>query len=95
MQRQIVDFKDPASGQTLLQAFNAVQAAVNAGTAIPTQPFFENQGALAQGVPSQSLLGQHVPPSRLGNVGSLFAVGDASDTVQFMNAVGCSATMWV
>jgi len=33
---QIVDFKDPASGQTLLTAFNAVQAQVNAGTGLPS-----------------------------------------------------------
>jgi len=43
---QIVDFKDPASGQTLLGAFNALQAELEAGTEVANvtrQPFLENQ----------------------------------------------------
>lgn len=43
---QIVDFKDPASGQTLLQSFNALQAQLLAGVPISgltPQPFLENQ----------------------------------------------------
>ncbi|MEP7075770.1 MAG: hypothetical protein ABI878_08155, partial [Acidobacteriota bacterium] len=85
---QIVDFKDPASGQTLLQAFNAVQGQIVAGTAVTDQPFFENQGALSIGAPCAAAFGTSCTQILAGNVGSLFRVGDASDTVQFANAIG-------
>ncbi len=35
--------KDKASGQTYAQAFDGVAQAVRAGTAVPVEPFFENQ----------------------------------------------------
>lgn len=45
---QIVDFKDPASGQLMLSAFNALQAQLNAGGMVNAQPWLENQvGPLA------------------------------------------------
>ena len=40
---QVVDFKDPASGQTLNQAFSALETQVRSGATITAQPFFENQ----------------------------------------------------
>ncbi|MCI0665903.1 MAG: hypothetical protein L0220_33015, partial [Acidobacteria bacterium] len=40
---QILDFKDPASGQSMLGAFNALQAQLRSGGAISPQPWFENQ----------------------------------------------------
>jgi hypothetical protein len=41
---QTVDFRDPASGQLLSQAFAGVSAQVRTGaTAVTPQPFFENQ----------------------------------------------------
>jgi Carboxypeptidase regulatory-like domain len=43
---QILDFRDPASGQFMLGAFNALQAQLQAGvapTAVTPQPWFENQ----------------------------------------------------
>lgn len=87
---QIIDFKDPASGQTLLGAFNAIQSALIAGTAVPIQPFLENQGALALGTPCSN------PDLMIGsctayvadNYGSLLQIGDASDTVQGLFADG-------
>ncbi|MFL6466620.1 MAG: carboxypeptidase regulatory-like domain-containing protein [Pyrinomonadaceae bacterium] len=86
---QIVDFKDPASGQTLLQAFNLVQAQLNSGVAasqVTAQPFFENQGALAG---NNCTVANAVCTRFLAaNVGSLISIGDASDTVQFANATG-------
>jgi hypothetical protein len=85
---QIIDFKDPASGQTLLQAFNAVQAQIVAGTAVTDQPFFENQGALAIGAPCAAAFGGSCTAVAAANVGGLFRIGDASDTVQFLNAIG-------
>jgi hypothetical protein len=40
---QVVDFKDPASGQFMLAALNTLQAQVDAGGAITPQPWLENQ----------------------------------------------------
>jgi hypothetical protein len=43
---QILDFKDPISGQFMLAAFNGLQAQLQAGiapTAVTPQPWFENQ----------------------------------------------------
>ena len=90
---QIVDFKDPVSGQTLLQAFNAVQAQINADQPVTPQAFFENQGALALGAPCIATpqnggIGGTCTAFAAANVGSLISIGDASDTVQFLNAVG-------
>ena len=88
---QIVDFRDPASGQTLLQAFNALQSQLLAGVAanaVTNQPFFENQGAIAIGGTCSSALATSCTRFTAANVGSLVAIGDASDTVQFANAVG-------
>ena len=39
--------KDAASGQTFGQAFDGVATALRAGTAVPVQPFFENQIGVA------------------------------------------------
>ena len=79
---QIVDFKDPASGQTLIQAFNAVQAQILAGVPVTPQAFFENQGALA-GCSSDCTLGA------LSDIGTgLYRIGDLSDTVSAMYAFG-------
>lgn len=85
---QLVDFKDPASGQTLLQAFNAVQAQINGGVPVTDQPFFENQGALALGAPCADAFGGSCTSIAAANVGGLFSIGDASDTVQFLNSIG-------
>ncbi|HEX6126679.1 MAG TPA: TonB-dependent receptor [Pyrinomonadaceae bacterium] len=98
---QIVDFTDPASNQTLLGAFNNVQSQVNAGATpatVVSQAFFENQGALAIGAPCTVINWNQIFPgagvtnctsAALALVGSsLFAIGDASDTVQALNAFG-------
>jgi hypothetical protein len=53
-------FKDKISGQSLAQAFTNIEAALNAGTAVPTQPWFENMGLAAAcfaGVISNTNLG--------------------------------------
>lgn len=42
---QIVDFKDPASGQFMIAAFNAVQSQLQSGSVITAQPWVENQVA--------------------------------------------------
>src|SRR5688572_799728 len=62
---QILDFRDPASGQLMLTALNALQAEVRAGltgAALTPQPWIENQGALALGVPCTT-------PGALGGLG--------------------------
>jgi hypothetical protein len=51
---QILDFKDPASGQSMLDAFNALQAQLQAGVSAANttaQPWFENQMSSAIGAP--------------------------------------------
>jgi Carboxypeptidase regulatory-like domain len=40
---QILDFKDPASGQFMIAALNQLQGQINAGGAITPIPWFENQ----------------------------------------------------
>ena len=40
---QILDFKDNASGQFIIDAFNRMQVQLEAGGAITVQPWFENQ----------------------------------------------------
>jgi hypothetical protein len=89
---QVIDFKDPASGQTLFGALNSIQAGSNA-----TQPFLENQGALALGAPCTSIPWQSFGfPSTVTNCtsyaafnyGSLIAIGDSGDVVQGLFADG-------
>jgi hypothetical protein len=39
---QLVDFRDPASGQLMSQAFASITQALRAGTTVNPQPFYEN-----------------------------------------------------
>lgn len=82
---QILDFKDPASGQGMLAALNAVQAQQNAGvapTALTAQPWIENQMTLA-GVPCSSLAAGSCTRFIAGTfIGDLIQIGDTADTVQ-------------
>lgn len=80
---QIVDFKDPASGQTLLGALNAIQSG-----SVAVQPFFENQGALALGAPCASFGIGSCSAFIRSNFGDLISIGDASDTAQGLFASG-------
>jgi len=73
---QIVDFKDPASGQTLINAFNKLSTQLRAGQAVTTQPFFENQ------------IGAGGTVFVANNFGSAVQIGDLSDTVQGLNGFG-------
>jgi Carboxypeptidase regulatory-like domain len=81
---QVVDFKDPASGQGLIAAFNALAVQARAGVKpanIKPEPFFENQvfpgasGALVGSGFDQFLL-----------------FGDLSDFVQGLNSIGLLAS---
>ena len=98
---QILDFKDPASGQFMIAAFNALQAL---GPATPAQAWFENQvtsatlanygltcpqTAAAFGVPGIPNCTQMINTFFGGPVGAgPIGNGDTSDTVQAMYANG-------
>jgi len=77
---QIVDFKDPASGQTLITAFNNLSTQIRAGQPVTAQPFFENQ------------IGAGGTVFVANNFGSAVQIGDLSDTVQALNAFGFLAS---
>jgi hypothetical protein len=78
---QIADFKDPASGQTLIQAVTALENLARQGAVkVPAQPFFENQvssALVAQGAapcaPSctQSIYSNNMTTLQLGNLAGL------------------------
>jgi hypothetical protein len=81
---QIVDFKDPASGQGLIAGFNALAVQARAGVKpqnVTPVPFFENQV---------------FPGASAAIVGSgfdqLLLFGDLSDFVQGLNASGLLAS---
>lgn len=73
---QILDFRDPTSGQTLLGALNNLQAQILAGGAITPQPFFENQ------------TGPGGTADVLDNAQDFIEIGDAADAVQSLYANG-------
>jgi Carboxypeptidase regulatory-like domain len=70
-------FKDNASGQTFAQAYDAVSNALRAGSAVPAEPWFENQlpgVGVANGFPSTTafLAAREATYFTLGSVSSLF-----------------------
>ncbi len=87
---QIIDFKDNASGQSMIAAFNAVQAQINSGSPITSQPWFENQigsAALANYGGGCNIFGVANCTQVVSNFfGSLVQIGDTSDTVQALYA---------
>ena len=89
---QVLDFRDPASGQTLLGALNNLQAQLIAGTpptAVTAQPFFENQGNLAGVFDCDARVATGGCTGLLTrNTAALIRRGDSGDIVQFANAVG-------
>lgn len=85
---QILDFKDPASGQGLIAALNAVQAQQQAGAALTAQPWIENQMTLA-GVPCSGLAAGSCTAFIANTfIGELINIGDTADTVQALFANG-------
>jgi hypothetical protein len=78
---QVVNFKDPTSGQFLFDAFNALQAQVQAGvagSAVTRQPFFENQ----IGAGGTRLMASNATLRRF------VLRGDTSDAIQLLFANG-------
>lgn len=91
---QVVDFRDPGSGQTMEAAFQAMQGQIIAGSPITTQPWMENQ--LSAGI--NFWFGPGVSCTDFGsancttlvsdNFGSLVEIGDLSDTIQALYGSG-------
>jgi len=76
---QLIDFRDPVSGQLMSQAFANISQALRAGTTVNPQPFYENvmvpgTGA-ALGVPNNTAVITDF-------LGTLAARGDFADTTQ-------------
>jgi hypothetical protein len=87
---QVVNFKDPVSGQFLLPAFTALTKELRAGvTTVTPQPWFENQISAALGASCVSQFGvsctQLIASSSLQ---SLAVKGDVSDTLQALSNNG-------
>jgi hypothetical protein len=90
---QVVNFRDPVSGQTLFDALNSIQSQLIAGktsSQITLQPFFQNQSPLGLGAPCETFLHANFSCTRLAAAlfGSLIARGDSGDTVQGLFANG-------
>ncbi|MGH9935277.1 MAG: hypothetical protein ACREAM_03470, partial [Blastocatellia bacterium] len=85
---QILDFKDPASGQFMLTAFNALQAQIQSGAAITPQPWFENQIGAALGAPCARVFGASCTAFLAANVSDLLEIGDTADTIQALYNAG-------
>jgi hypothetical protein len=95
---QLVDFKDPASGQNLIASFNNIAAEVRGGanpTNLPESQFFKSQMQLATGGATCQQISNFffgVPfncASFLANAfATNFANGDVTDMLIGMNAIG-------
>jgi hypothetical protein len=90
---QIVDFKDPASGQFMLAAFNNLQSQIERGGAITSIPWFENQMApavLANYGARCNQFGLGANCTQLvGNfLTHLVEIGDTADIIQALFANG-------
>jgi hypothetical protein len=85
---QVLDFKDPASGQFMLAAFNALQRQIQTGAAVTPQPWFENQVGAALGAPCTAAFRASCTAVIADNLANLIEIGDASDTIQALYANG-------
>ncbi len=78
---QVLDFRDPTSGQFMIAAFNALQAQVEAGVPgnmVTSQPWFENQ----------MFPGGTTLMASNGTLRQLVLRGDTSDAIQLLYANG-------
>jgi Carboxypeptidase regulatory-like domain/TonB dependent receptor len=100
---QILDFRDPASGQLMLNAFNGLQAQLQAGVplaAITAQPWFENQlniGALIPGANCANVAAAVGVPSCTALLATtplagLIQTGNTASVIQALNAGGLLAS---
>jgi carboxypeptidase family protein len=72
--------KDPKSGQTLAQAFDALYKQVSTGAAITPQPFFENQMG---GVANCGAIAPNCTQALVAFAGSSIGIGDLDSTMRF------------
>ncbi|HLH32912.1 MAG TPA: carboxypeptidase-like regulatory domain-containing protein, partial [Terriglobia bacterium] len=91
---QIVNFRDPASGQYLISAFAPIETAVqnNTVSSLPNQPWFENQMNLAiaqiqgAGKTCQSLFGRSCTQQvAVGTTANSVRIGSLSNVVRTLN----------
>ena len=90
---QVLDFKDPSSGQFLFGAFNALQAQQAAGATITSQPWIENQmgAALAENFGLTCVGAFGTSCTRFlatSSIGPLVEIGDTADVIQALYASG-------
>jgi len=89
---QVVDFKDPASGQFLAAAFGNMAQQVRQDpdglSAVTDQPFFENQVANALGAPCTDVFGASCSIVIASALEDLVFRGDLGDTVQALDFFG-------
>jgi hypothetical protein len=90
---QVVDFKDPASGQFLAGAFGTLSQQVRKDQDglifVTDQPFIENQVASAIGIPCTDAFGVSCTQLIAGSsLEQLLVRGDLGDIVQALNSFG-------
>jgi len=85
---QVLDFKDPASGQFMLAAFNAVQAQIQSGAEVTPQPWIENQMGAALGAPCEDALGAPCTTFLAAVIPNLFKTGNSASIVNVLYANG-------
>lgn len=85
---QVLDFKDPDSGQFMLTAFNAVQAQIQSGAAITSQPWIENQVSAAIGAPCALAFGASCTAFLADVIPNLFEAGNSAAIVNVLYANG-------
>ena len=90
---QVLDFKDPASGQFMLTALNALQTEVQANVPVANvtvQPWIENQGALAFGAPCAAVLGVSCTQFYASNatLRNFVNIGDTADLLSILQQNG-------
>ncbi len=78
---QVLNFKDPASGQFMFDAFNGVQAEILAGRPITPQPWIERQMEAAVGRTCQSAFGGSCTAFLEANISELFRTGDTGSII--------------
>lgn len=73
---QLIDYRDPASGQTMAQAFGTLTQQVRAGQNFTSQPFFENQVGRGYTLPIANAYSSYI------------SNGDFADFIQALQAGG-------
>ncbi len=86
---QTVNFVDPASKQSLSQAFTVLeQAAQQNQPSVPDQPFFENQGSAALGTSCTAALGASCTSTIYSSFESNLAQGNTGGLVYALDSFG-------